>query len=379
MMGRIGKALAFMTSLAACTSVPITSFAEESGEARLSAIGALYSKEGLCGTTQVGRFGSVTTITGDSSIYYRLDGEEWHAIPYRFSAPHSLTRLANGHWLVADTGNHRLVELTRLDDARAALIRERFSAGGALARPHYVLQGLDGYIYTIDTESGLRLIRFRDLKGKAEVWKFSVNELGYVRSLAWFDDHLHVISSSRGEVLRIDDFKKHQYTVFHSPRPIEVQSQWRREASELGPFTPHDFFAGALATTGLVLNHVEKAHGWYYGTNDFLVKFSFGGDTRPARLIRWKTWTDFERGAWEDLSDLIPAGSTGTPLHPYFITIDQGLLYIPVNGDDGDTPCEHGTVLQVDLGQLDRNGGRESAVRHITGATSLVALSAGSA
>ena len=353
----------FIAWLAALANAQTPSNPDNLSVTRLSAIGALYSKEALCSTAQVGRFGNITTIIGETSIYYRYDGTDWAVVPLKFSGAHAITRLTNGHWLVADTGNHRLVELTKLDDVRGAVIRDRFPEGGVLARPHFVLQGPDGYVYTVDTESGLRLIRFRTLNGRAQVWKFDVNELGYVRSLAWFDDHLHVISSSRGEVLRVDDFARHQFTVFHSPRPIEAQARWKRDPSELGPFTRNDFFAGALSTTGLVLNHVEKVDGWYYGTNDFMVKYSFGGDTHPARLIRWKTWANFEQGAWEDLSALIPSGKTATPLHPYFITKDDGLLYIPVSGDDGDTPCDPGAVLQINLHQLDRVDSNGSAVK----------------
>jgi RNA polymerase sigma factor (sigma-70 family) len=114
-----------------------------------------------------------------------------------------------------------------------------------------------------------------------------------------------------------------------------------------------DFDAGALASTGLVLNDVRKSGDWYYGSNDFLVGWSMNQDTRPARLIRWRSWSDFTQGRWQDLSGLIPDSYNPLdPLTPYYITIQDGVLYTPVNPTLTDRPCEHTRILRLDLARL---------------------------
>jgi hypothetical protein len=123
--------------------------------------------------------------------------------------------------------------------------------------------------------------------------------------------------------------------------------------------------AGTLATTGLVLNDAE-AGNWYYGTNFFTSSLAFGGDTHPARLIRWRKWFDFERGNWEDLSHYLP--QSDVPLVPYFLTLHDNKLYTglfdhdepafgPVDPNDA---CTHDRIFQLDLSLL--KAGHENAV-----------------
>jgi hypothetical protein len=205
-----------------------------------------------------------------------------------------------------------------------------------------------GDIYVVAGDR--RLFRFKDLEGAIEAWTFTPEEMGYARALSWFDGRLHIINSSRGEVIRIDSYEERRFTKFRSPRPGKPRGL---PSTQVNPSESRgDFDAGALSTTGLILNDVDKNGDWYYGTNDFLTTHALGADTRPARLIRWRTWADFERGQWQDLSANIPEDET--PLVPYFITIHDGVLYTPVARSTDDA-CAHTKILQLDLATLPRD------------------------
>jgi hypothetical protein len=71
-----------------------------------------------------------------------------------------------------------------------------------------------------------------------------------------------------------------------------------------------------------------------------------GGDPRPNRLIRWRSWDDFEKGKWQDLSSYLPESQH--PFTPYFITVDQGRLYIPAFIWLTDGTCVESRILQLD-------------------------------
>jgi hypothetical protein len=299
-----------------------------------------------CGVPQIGFFGDVTTVIGNGAktIYYRSGTGPWATNPMTFNATHALARLSNGHWLIVDTDNHRLVQLPDLAGTGSPIVRSEM-AGVTPKRPHDVIVDPSGYAYVID--GNRRLYRFKDLTGQIDVWTFTPDELGYARSLSWFDDRLHVINSSRGEVLRIDDYTQRRFTTFRSPRPETLIGL---EAKGADPAPPHkDFDGGALAHTGLVLNDVDKHGPWYYGTNYFAPNYALGGDTRPARLIRWRTWDDFAHGRWQDLSARIPEDET--PLIPYYITIREGILYASVSPAT-DAACTKTRILRLDLDRL---------------------------
>ncbi len=299
--------------------------------------------------THVGIFGDVTTLmAGGKNLYFRKGAEPWRRVPIDLNGAHSVVQLPNGRWLVGDTDNHRLIELDDLanPDKAKTVIRTEL-AGYKLKRPHdELVDPHTGDVYVIDGER--HLFRFKDLAGPVEVWAFTPDEMGYVRALSWFDDRLHVILSSRGEVIRIESFAEHRYTRFRSPRPSPIRVA-KPSTQVLPQNSRDDVDAGALATTGLVLNDVEKHGDWYYGTNFFLAEYAPGVDVRPARLIRWRSWDDFEHGKWEDLSTNIPAGDP--PAVPYFMTIHGDTLYVPVSRMPDDR-CEHGTILQLNLTTL---------------------------
>lgn len=275
----------------------------------------------LCTLTSIRFFGDTTLLVdgyGDR-IQYRTGTAPWRTAALGLNNPHTAVRLANGHWLAVDTDANRIVEFADFEGGprtvRTAL------AGHVLNRPHDAVVAPDGYAYVID--GNRTLFRFRDLAGPVAAWSFAPAELGYARALSWFDGRLHVIHSSRGEVLRIDDYDARRYTRFASPRP-----------------RAGDYPAGALAQTGLVLNDVERYRGWYYGTNYFTRSWAMGGDTHPGRLIRWRSWEDFAAGRWQDLGDLVP-----DPLVPYYMDVHDGALYVAAFNHE--FRCEGDRVLRI--------------------------------
>jgi hypothetical protein len=276
----------------------------------------------LCTLTSIRFFGDTTLLVdgyGDR-VQFRKNGiGPWHTAMLGLDNPHTAARLAGGDWLVVDTDHHRVIEFKDFDGGER-LIRNAL-AGRTLNRPHDVVVGPDGYAYVID--GNRNLFRFRDLNSPVEVWPFSPAEMGYARALSWFDGKLHIIHSSRGEVLRIDDFATHRYTRFASPRP-----------------KPDDHPAGALSTTGLVLNDVEHYRGWYYGTSYFTRSWAMGADPHPGRLVRWLSWADFTAGKWQDLGDLIP-----DPLVPYYMDVHDGALYIAAFNHE--SRCEGDRVIKL--------------------------------
>lgn len=303
----------------------------------------------LCVPTHIGFFGDVTTLTSTvtrgGAVFYRVQGGPWQVSDLPLKGGHSVARLPDGTWLINDTDHHRMVQVDDLSGHGSIVARTEL-AGIRLSRPHdQIVDPETGYAYVID--GGRHLFRFRTLDGPVEVWSFTPEEMNYARSLSWFDGHLHLIHSSRGEVWRIDDFDRHLYTVFRSPRP--------RDGAARSATPYRDFPAGALATTGLVLNDVEKVDGWYYGTNYFTPSYAFGGDTAPARLIRWRNWEDFAQGRWQDLSGLLPAADP--PLVPYYLTLHDGTLHIAVFDHDGHCSLDGIVALsppQVLPGQVPR-------------------------
>jgi hypothetical protein len=296
----------------------------------------------ICGSSQVGIFGDTTTVLAHGAIYYKTGSGPWLKSPVPLPG-HSIARMPDGRWIMNYSDfNGQVVQVDDLSGKGQKVVRSEL-AGLSLYRPHdQVVDPTTGYVYLIDGK--MRLFRFKDLDGPVEVWTFTAEQMGYARSLSWFDGHVHVNDSSRGEVIRIDNYEKHLFTTFRSPRPHRINPH---------PFMvygEYDFMGGSLSATGLILNDVEKVGDLYYGTNEFSEYFAMGGDPRPARFIRWRTWADFEKGKWEDLSAHLPASDR--PFTPYYITVDKGILYVPTFNLRADGECIESRIMQFDPASL---------------------------
>jgi hypothetical protein len=275
----------------------------------------------LCTPTHIG-FSKDTAVVSDLTrnvVHYKVKDGPWQRANLVLNGHHSVTPMPNGDWILNDTDNHRMIQFRSFEGGRRIIRGEL--AGFKLRRPHdQIVDPNTGHVYVIDGDR--RLFRFKRLNGPVEVWSFSEAEMGYARSLSWFDGKLHIIHSSRGEVLRVDSFEERQLTRFASPGP--------------GGDDP----AGALSLSGLVLNDVEFHNGWYYGTNYFTDSYAKGASTDEARLIRWRNWEDFTAGRWEDLSAVVPKG-----LVPYYLTAHEGALYLAIfNHEDR---CEGDAIVKL--------------------------------
>jgi hypothetical protein len=314
---------------------------------RAEQLAHLASIAPLCGISDIGFYGdTMTVMMQDASVkagnvrrvYYKRGNDEWRASPIDLNGAHSVTRMPNGDWLIDDTDNDRLIQVADLSGAGRRIEANQLGFY-KLSRPHNeIVDPTTGFVYVIDGNQ--RLFRFKQLDGPNEVWTFSTKDLGYDRSLFWFDGHLHIIDSSRGEVIRIDDYDKRRFTKFKSPRPAHPKGNLQ----EIDPKIP-DFPAGELETTGLIPTSVRKFGHWYYATNAFYPTFASGGDVRPARLIRWQSWKAFSRGRWEGLSAQIPEESV--PLTGYFLSVDDGVLFTGLASEAA--PCVKHPFLALDL------------------------------
>lgn len=249
----------------------------------------------------------VISDLGHSRFLYRPEkrdgtGGPWLVSPVKVKGQHSLTLGGDGLIYADDTENNRLIAFPDL--ATTACQATLSIAGKTFSRPHdVVFEPRSGWLYAVC--GNRRLYRFHAFGKDESFIQFTEREMGYARALSVVDGKLYVINSSRGEVIRIDDFAARKFTVFRSPGKRE------------------DAPAGAWEKTGLVLNDVDFYNGYWYGTNFFVDSYAPGCDTDRFRLIRWKSWPDFEAGRWEEISDLIPKG-----MIPYYLTAHRGKLFV---------------------------------------------------
>lgn len=212
---------------------------------------------------------------------------------------HSLT-WCTGTYYSVNTNNHEVIEFTDIANDSGSAVANY--SGISLERPHDIIyNATDGFVYTLDNNQGLT--RFNpDTSCAAEVSNVGTI-LNYARSLTLVDGVVYIINSSKGEVIKMKDFNN--WTVYKSP------------GKKL------DHRAGAWDKSGLVLNDVERYGDYWYGSNFFTSSYAEGYDYDKYRLIRWRTWEDFQNGNWEDLSNFLPKDVV-----PYYFTVSNGSLYL---------------------------------------------------
>ncbi|HHZ6533804.1 TPA: hypothetical protein ACWLDC_000069 [Escherichia coli] len=274
----------------------------------------------LCWPTQFTKEHDSLIITDykNNRILVNRNGK-WERTNLTINGAHSLVTDKKGNFIIDDTENNRIIISTSLSDS--SVIKYITSVNGKpLNRPHSVVASNDGYIYAIDA---LRLIKIsKDYKKTAELW-FKPGDLGYARSLKMIDGYLYVINSSKGDLIKINDFDKNSYEI------IKTISHKIDDA------------AGSYERTGPILNDIDKFKGWYYASNYFTSSWSKKTDAESHKLIRWKTWHDFKKGNFQDVSYLLPKGQL-----PYFIhNTGDSLLLTTFNHEN---PCsgENGIVVK---------------------------------
>ena len=267
--------------------------------------------DGLRVSTHIGFFNGLEIISDlqNDRFVYRQQGSTDNFIEsqVKVDGHHSLTWV-DGKYYAVNTEEHKVIEFSDLTETGTNAPNYN---GIDLRRPHDIVYNpTDGYIYTIDDKEGLT--RFDpnndNIAEKSEINKSST--LGYARSLSVVNGTVYIINSSRGEVIQMDDFDN--WTIYESPG----QKRNNKGQKINSP-------AGAWDKTGLVLNDVERYGDYWYGSNFFTEPYAGGHDTNKFRLMRWRTWGDFQNGNWEDLSHLLPSGVV-----PYYFTVHNGALYL---------------------------------------------------
>jgi hypothetical protein len=269
--------------------------------------------DGLRVSTHIGFFNGLEIISDlqNNRFVYRQQGstEKFIVSQVKVNGHHSLTWV-DGKYYAVNTDEHKVIEFS--DFTETGNNTPNYDSID-LSRPHDIAYNpTDGYIYTIDDKEGLTRFDPKNDKiaEKSEINKSEVPVLGYARSLSIVNGKVYIINSSRGEVIKMDDFNN--WTVYESP------GQKRNNKGE-----KIDSPAGAWDTTGLVLNDVEHFGDYWYGSNFFTEPYAGGNDANRYRMIRWRTWEDFQHGNWEELSYLLPSGVV-----PYYFTVHNGALYI---------------------------------------------------
>ena len=179
-------------------------------------------------------------------------------------------------------------------------------AGINLHRPHdVVLDPSTCWIYAINPGSG-HVFRFTAIGENESAIKVPLQ--GYARALTFTNGKLYAIGSAKGRIFEIVDWKTPTFKIYDSHDPSG------RNGS-----------SGFWAKTGLVLNDAEFFEGFWYATSYFMKQGGSETDFNENKLIRFKTFDDFNKGKWTDLSELVSSGIT-----PYYLTVNQGKLYLAV-------------------------------------------------
>jgi DNA-binding beta-propeller fold protein YncE len=258
----------------------------------------------------------ITDLKNSRFVFRDGPAEPFRVSPIPLKQPHSLVYNPRDKLYYAnDTDNHRIIAFADLE-SETITAETKNIAGVTLNRPHdVVIDPATGWIYALNPRSG-HVFRFTAVGENESALQVPVD--GYARSLTFVNDTLYVIGSAKGRVVEIVDWDTKQFKIHDSYDP-----------------TGKDGPAGSWETTGLVLNDVEYFSGYWYATSYFTEAYADGTDADRNKFIRFKTFEDFTKGNWTDLSDLLPRG-----LVPYYLTVHEDRLYVavfnheePGNGD----------------------------------------------
>ncbi len=259
--------------------------------------------QGLNFPTHIGFFNGLEIVSDahNNRFAYRPQGStsKFSISPVAVKDQHSLT-WCNGTYYAVNTNEHEVIEFTDIINDNGSAVANY--SGISLDRPHdIVYNATDGFVYTIDNNKGLT--RFKPRTSSAAEVSNVVSILDYARSLSIVDGVVYIINSSKGEVIQMRDFNNWTVYKSHGKKLVSPAGAWDR--------------------TGLVLNDVERYGDYWYGSNFFTSSYAQGHDHNKYRLIRWRTWEDFQNGNWEDLSNLLPKDVV-----PYYFTVNNGSLYL---------------------------------------------------
>ena len=248
----------------------------------------------------------ITDLKNNRFVFREGPEEPFQISPVPVRGPHSVIYNPKDKLYYAnDTENHRMIAFSDLSKSTIQAQTKKIS-GINLHRPHdVVLDPSTGWIYAINPGSG-HVFRFTAIGENESAIKVPLQ--GYARALTFTNGKLYAIGSAKGRIVEIVDWNTPTFKIYDSHDPSG------RNGS-----------SGFWAKTGLVLNDAEFFQGFWYATSYFMKQGGAETDFNENKFIRFKTFDDFNKGKWTDLSDLVPSGIT-----PYYLTVNQGKLYLAI-------------------------------------------------
>lgn len=263
----------------------------------------------------------ITDLKNSRLVYRTSSNEPFQVSPLKLNQPHSVAyNPTDGLFYANDTDNNRIISFANPSSEQIAA-QTNSIAGISLDRPHdIVVDPIEGWIYTINPNSG-HVFRFTAIGENEE--SILVPVQGYARSLTFANNRIYVIGSAKGRVVEISDWSTAQFKIFDS----------FDQSGRNGP-------AGSWERTGLVLNDVEFFGEHWYATSYFTQEYAHGSNPNINKFVRFKTFEDFTKGDWTDLSDRIPNGLT-----PYYLTAMNDKLYLSIFNHE--SPGQGDSILQI--------------------------------
>ena len=248
----------------------------------------------------------ITDLKNNRFVFREGPDHPFQVSPLPARGPHSVVYNPKDKLYYAnDTENHRMIAFSDLSKPTIQAQTKKI-AGINLHRPHdVVLDPSTGWIYAINPGSA-HVFRFTAIGENESAIKVPLQ--GYARALTFTNGKLYAIGSAKGRIVEIVDWKTPAFKIYDSH-----DTSGRNGSS------------GFWAKTGLVLNDAEFFEGFWYATSYFMQQGGAETDFDENKFIRFKTFNDFNKGKWTDLSDLVPSGIT-----PYYLTVNQGKLYLAI-------------------------------------------------
>ena len=262
----------------------------------------------------------ITDLKNNRFVFREGPKGSFRVSPVPMRGPHSVVYNPKDKLYYAnDTENHRMIAFSDLSKSTIQAQTKKI-AGITLHRPHdVVLDPSTGWIYAINPGSG-HIFRFTAIGENESTIKVPLQ--GYARALTFTNGKLYAIGSAKGRIVEIVNWDTPIFKIYDS---FDITGRY-------GP-------AGSWTTTGLVLNDAEFFKGYWYATSYFTKSYAKDSDYDENKFIRFKTFDDFKKGKWTDLSELVPSGIT-----PYYLTVNQGRLYLAIFNHEA--PGKGDSILQ---------------------------------
>ena len=286
---------------------------------------------------KIGKRKLVSDFANSRFIYANINENKWHQYkPASLGRVHAATYdPSSGRYYAVDTSSNALVSFNTLDNPNSEFSSVTQVGDIPLGRrPHDIAYNdKDGFIYVL-LNSGLLRFQSSDIQGQFKkvgfISKSNLKEqliltdngkrfsVGYMRALSIVEGEIFLINSTLGNVIQIPEFDKPEsWAVYFN------QARGNKYAEK-----------GSFDQDGLILNDVEYFNGWWYGSNYYAIeKNNYLSDKSISKykLIRWKSWQDFEDSKWQDLSLYVHPESI-----PYYFSKYKNKLFIAMfhNGNE---------------------------------------------